>query len=273
MSTQPVITILGAGNMGSALAGGLIAHHCTPNHIWITDPDAAKLNHLQQSLKVQVTQHNEEALAHAQVIILAIKPQLIKTVLEPLAPIIQKNKPLIISIAAGTTIETIQQCLKGNIAIVRAMPNTPALIGCGATGLFANNYVTQAQRQLSESIMRAVGIVVWVAHEDNINDVTAVSGSGPAYFFLVMEAMQEVGIQLGLSADTARLLTLQTAYGAAKMALDSDKTVKELRAQVTSPKGTTEAAIQVFEQGGLRTLIEKALKRAKQRSEELAKNN
>src|SRR5262249_8819999 len=156
----------------------------------------------------------------------------------------------------------LQTWLGGNQSIVRAMPNTPALIRCGATALFANALVTEDQRNLAESIMRAVSVVVWLENEKWLDTVTALSGSGPAYFFIMMEALQTAGEELGLSSEIARLLCLQTAFGAARMALESEKTVAELRQQVTSPGGTTERAIQVLEEGKMREIFKKALQAA-----------
>jgi len=270
ISSKPTIAIIGAGNMGSALAGGLIANNYPANHIWLTDPSAEKLKHIAQTLKVQVTQQNEQAIQLAKVVILAVKPQVMANVATALAPEIQIYKPLILSIAAGIPLVSLQKWLGKESAIVRAMPNTPALIRCGASGLFANSEATQEQRQMAESIMQAVGMTVWLNTESELDIVTALSGSGPAYFFLIIEALQEAAKELGLSAEVARLLALQTAYGASRMAQESSQTVKELRQQVTSPGGTTERAIQVFEEGHLRELFKKALRAAKERSEELA---
>lgn len=270
MSKKSTIAIIGAGHMGSALVKGLIANGYSAKNIWLSDLSSEKLEKLNQSLHVNVTIDNEKAIQKANVVIFAVKPQILAKVANALAQSIQKTKPLVISIAAGIRESSIQQWLGGNIAIVRVMPNTPALIGCGASGLFANEYVTENEHQVAEDIMRAVSVVVWLENEKLLDAVTAVSGSGPAYYFLIIEAMQMAAEELGLSSEIARLLTLQTAYGAARLALESDLNVKELRQQVTSPGGTTERAIRVLEEGNIRQLFAKALRAAKERSEEIA---
>lgn len=175
-----------------------------------------------------------------------------------------------ISVAAGIREENLQTGLGGYVAIVRCMPNTPALIGAGATALYANSYVDAKQHQLAESILRAVGITLWLENENDMDAVTALSGSGPAYFFLVIEALQAAGEKLGLSSETARLLTLQTAFGAARMALESSHSAEKLRQQVTSPGGTTAAALNVLEKEKLRDIFMHALEAACLRSKELA---
>ena len=186
-----------------------------------------------------------------------------------LAEIIQVRKPLILSIAAGIQEASIQHWLGGKIAIVRAMPNTPALIGCGAAALHANAYVSHEQRNMAESILRSTGITIWLSDESLMDAVTALSGSGPAYFFLMMEALQQAAENQGLPTETARLLTLQTALGAARMAIESGKPLDELRQQVTSKGGTTEKAISILEENHIRAIYQQALDAAKKRAEEL----
>lgn len=268
--TTNTIAILGAGNMGASLIGGLVANHYAPENIFVTDPDASKLADLKQKFHIQTTTDNTNAVQQADIVILAVKPQIIISVTQEIAAVAQQKKPLLISIAAGVREDSLQKTLGGNIPIVRCMPNTPALIGCGASALFANSFVASEQHKLAESIMSAVGVVVWLDNEKQMDAVTALSGSGPAYFFLIMEALQNAAQELGLPADTARLLTLQTALGAARMALESDESVVELRRRVTSPGGTTERALHVLEEGHIRQLLAKALNAAKNRSEELA---
>ena len=202
--------------------------------------------------------------------VLAVKPQVLQDVAGDLSAALAQQRPLVISIAAGIREATLRSWLGENTAIVRAMPNTPALVQSGATALYANTRVTEQQRSLAESILRAVGLVIWVEDEDLMDAVTALSGSGPAYFFLFMEAMQAAGMELGLPADTARLLTLQTAFGAARMALESPEDAGTLRRHVTSPGGTTEAAINILQQGELQELVRRALQGAAERSKELA---
>lgn len=269
----PTIAIIGAGNMGSSLLGGLINKNYAAGQLWATDSDAEKLHSLKQQFKIHTTTNNVEAVKTADVVIFAVKPQILQDVSEELASSIQKGNPLIISIVSGIRETNIQKWLGGGIPIVRTMPNTPALIGCGASALYANQYVSAQQRQLAESILCAVGIVVWLEEEQLIDAVTAVSGSGPAYFFLVIEALLNAAEKLGLTAETARLLVLQTAYGAARMALESNKQVVELRRNVTSPGGTTEQAIRVFEEKNIRGIFLEALQAAANRARELGDLN
>ncbi|MEO8401288.1 MAG: pyrroline-5-carboxylate reductase [Gammaproteobacteria bacterium] len=264
------IAILGAGNMGASLLGGLIATGLKPEKIWIADPDAQKLSVLKKQFNIHVTENNQEAVEVADVVIFAIKPQVMAHVVQSLSRLIQTRKPLVISIAAGIREKNFQTWLGGNIAIVRCMPNTPALIRCGVTALFANEFVSAAQRELAESILSAVSTLVWLEDENQMDAVTALSGSGPAYFFLVIEALQHAGEKLGLSADMSKQLTLQTAYGAARMALEIDMPIEKLRQNVTSPGGTTEAALLILEKGNLRELFASAILAAKSRSEQLA---
>lgn len=267
------ITIIGGGNMGASLLGGLIANHYPPQNIWITDTEPSTLQKLQTKFNVHVTTNNLDAISDSSIIILAVKPNILSTVCKELASPIQQKRPLILSIAAGITIASLEKWLGDKIAIVRAMPNTPALIGCGATALYANQYTTPAQRNIAETILRSVSIVIWLEQENLMDVVTAVSGSGPAYFFLIIEALQNAAEELGLTEEQARLLTLQTAYGASRMALGSEMNAKELRACVTSKGGTTEAAIRVFEEENIHQIIKNALNAAKKRSEELGKSN
>lgn len=268
--THPVITFIGAGNMGGSLIGGLINDGHPSDKIWAADPSAKKLAQLRETFNIQTTTDNQRAVQAADVLIFAVKPQLFEKIAAPLANDIKQRHSLVISIAAGVRESSIQHWLGGNIPIVRTMPNTPALIGCGATALFANSFVSAEQRNQAESIMRAVGVTVWLTEEKMMDAVTALSGSGPAYFFHFMECMEQVGQELGLPADITHLLTLQTALGAAKMAIESGAPLAELRRNVTSPGGTTEKALMVFEEKQLRLLVKQALTAAKLRSEELS---
>lgn len=265
----PNIALIGAGNMGSALIHGLLAKGHPPENIWATDPSPEKLAHLKSTLAISVTHQNTQALEQADILIFAVKPQLIAEVASELAPLIQKSKPLIISIAAGIRLDRLEAYLGQGCSLVRCMPNMPALLGHGATALYANSQTSTEQRQSAEEILACVGSTVWLAEESQMDAVTALSGSGPAYFFLVMEAMVEAGISMGLSEEMARSLCLQTAYGSALLAKGSAHSLSELRQQVTSPGGTTEAAIQVLEKSDLRALINQALTAAEKRSKEL----
>ncbi|RMD69378.1 MAG: pyrroline-5-carboxylate reductase [Gammaproteobacteria bacterium] len=266
---NPVIGFIGGGNMAASLIGGLIADGVPPSRLWVAEPDATRRKGLEARFGVQAREDNRAVAEVADVLVLAVKPQVIREVARALAPIVQARRPLVISIAAGVRERDLERWM-GKVPLVRAMPNTPALVQSGATALHANPYVDEDQRAMAESILRAVGITLWVEEEAQMDAVTALSGSGPAYFFLVMEAMQEAGHELGLPLETARILTLQTALGAARMALESEEDVALLRRRVTSPGGTTEQALRVLEEGGIRTLFKKALKAAYERSRALA---
>jgi pyrroline-5-carboxylate reductase len=265
------IAFIGGGNMAVSLIGGLIADGYDAQRILVSDPDGEKLAALAGRFHIRSAGSNEEAIAQADVVVLSVKPQVMEGVARSLADAIQQRHPLVISIAAGVREESLQQWLGGDIALVRTMPNTPAMIQAGATVLHAGPRVSKAQRDLAESILRAVGLTRWVEDEGLMDAVTALSGSGPAYLFLVMEAMEAAAIELGIPAESARLLTLQTALGAAKMALESPEGPATLRQKVTSPGGTTEAALQALEAGGLRELFRQALSDARDRSVELSK--
>ena len=255
--------------MAGSLIKGLLATGINPASIWVADIDQEKLEQLATSSKVN-TASSEDFAAIADVLVLAVKPQAMKNVCLQLTKEIRSNKPLIISIAAGITADNLAAWLGTDSSIVRSMPNTPALIGRGASGLFANSAVSDSQGEIAQAIMEAVGISVWVAEEKDIDSVTAVSGSGPAYFFLFIEAIQKAAVQLGLSEDLARQLSYQTALGAAELAISSDDDIETLRKNVTSPGGTTEQAILAFENGGLRKLVTDAVQAAQRRSVELA---
>lgn len=264
------IAFIGAGNMAGALIAGLLADGTSPGQLIAADPSEERCRALGNATGIQTLRDNREAAALADIVVLAVKPQTLRTVAEQLAEQVQEQRPLVISIAAGIRSDSLQNWLGGDIPLVRTMPNTPAMIQSGATVLYATAMVSETQRDQAESLMRSAGLTQWVADESLMDAVTALSGSGPAYYFLVMEAMQEAAQEMGLSADTARLLTLQTALGAARMALESSESPKILRARVTSPGGTTERAVQVLEDGGIRGLFREALQAAHDRSVELS---
>ena len=265
------ITFIGGGNMARSLIGGLVENGFNPKHIHVSDPDPLCLKTLTDKYPIHTYSNNLTAAQDCDILILAVKPQQLQAVVKQLAPEWQADK-LLISIAAGIQLNDISRWLElDEVAIVRAMPNTPALVQAGATALYANTFVTTQQHELAESILRAVGLALWVEEEAQMDTVTALSGSGPAYFFLVMEAMEFAATEMGLDTETARLLCLQTAFGAAKMALESNETTTTLRERVTSPGGTTERALHELEDGGLRGLFENALVSAALRSRELAK--
>jgi pyrroline-5-carboxylate reductase len=264
------LAFIGAGNMARSLIGGLIADGWDAARISVSDPDETQLASLRSRFPVHTQSGNHELAETSEALVLAVKPQVIREVAQELAEAVQTHRPLVISIAAGVRAADLQRWLGGDCALVRCMPNTPALVQSGATALFATGSVDNKQKDVAESIMRAVGLALWIESEDLMDTVTALSGSGPAYFLLVMEALQEAGEALGLECRTAHLLALQTAFGAAKMALESNEDVTTLRHQVTSPGGTTERALAVLEDGGLRELFNQALTAARDRSREIA---
>lgn len=266
------ICFIGGGNMATSLIGGLIAQGHAANSISVSDPNESQREQLTTQYGINTFADCAPALADADIVVLAVKPQVMKDVALLVAKAVAQSSkpPLFVSIAAGINLFSLQQWLGEEQAIVRCMPNTPSLIQLGATGLFANEQTSIVQKNLAETVLKAAGIVQWVQSEAEIDAVTAVSGSGPAYYFLLMEAMIDAGVELGLSRETASELTLQTAIGAAQMAKESDVDVAELRRRVTSPGGTTEEAINTFEGAHLRDIVKAALNAANRRSGELA---
>ena len=265
------IGFIGGGNMASSLMSGLIASGHSAQHLWVSDINPDTLKALAENLNVNTSANNNEIINAVDVVVLAVKPQVLSSVAKSVASLIQKKKSLVVSIAAGIDQNSLSQWLGADTPIVRCMPNTPALVLTGATALHANTQVTPEQHDLAENIMRSVGIALWVKDESELDAVTAVSGSGPAYYFLLMEAMEKAALELGLNEVTARLLVQQTALGAAKIALESSESPEELRKRVTSPGGTTQRAIETFEQGGFSELVLKALHAARDRSIEMSK--
>lgn len=272
MNIGPNITLgfIGAGNMARSLIGGLLKKGFPAQQLMASDPSAECLAAVEE-IGVAVTSDNVELVTAANIVVLAVKPQVMSTVLDPLKPCLAEHKPMLISIAAGINCSSIESWAGAGLPIVRCMPNTPALLQEGATALFANSYVQESQKKLAQTILDAVGLAIWVDSEGELDAVTAVSGSGPAYFFLLMELMEKAGEQLGLDNSTARSLTLQTALGAARMAMESDVDSAELRRRVTSPNGTTQAALESFAASGIEQTVTKALQAAHQRSIDLAR--
>ena len=267
------LTFIGAGNMAGSIIGGLIEKGYDATAITTCDPNADTLDALQQSLGINVNTDNNQACQSCDVIVMAVKPQVLKAVANSLQETLAQRteQPLIISVAAGINSSQIQQWFGQPLAVVRCMPNTPALVQQGASGLYANSQTSDAQKDIAEELMGSVGISTWLAEEALIDSVTAVSGSGPAYYFLFMEAMIDAGVKQGLSKEEATKLTLQTALGAATLAQSSDVSVDELRRRVTSPAGTTEQAINYFEQANLREIVDGAMMACSDRSREMEK--
>ncbi|MGM0535768.1 MAG: pyrroline-5-carboxylate reductase [Pseudomonadota bacterium] len=264
------VTFIGAGNMAGAIIGGMIESGFSPDDITATSPSDDILAPLRARLGIQTATDNAAAIAESDVVVLAVKPQIMRDVCEQMRDAVQARRPLIVSVAAGLPAETLEQWLGDDLPLVRCMPNTPALVGAGAAGLYANARVSDDQRRLATELMEAVGLVAWVDDEALLDAVTAVSGSAPAYFFLMFEAMEEAGAALGLPADTARQLAMQTALGASKMALASDKSPAELKRNVMSPGGTTERAIEHLEQAGMRRIMAEAMNACADRAREMA---
>lgn len=267
------ITFIGGGNMARSLIGGLIAAGKAADKIRVAEPVETLRQTLAADFSVQVFAQGQEAVKGSAIWLLAVKPQVMKSLCQSLVEQAQAQKPLLVSVAAGITSEQISNWLGGGLAVVRTMPNTPALLGAGVTGLYANSQVTQSQRQAAQALLQGAGATVWIDNENLMDAVTAVSGSGPAYVFLLAEAMQAAGEAEGLSAEAARSLTIQTLLGAAKMLTHDDTPAAELRRRVTSPGGTTQAAIESFEADDFRAIVARAIHAARQRGIELAKAN
>jgi pyrroline-5-carboxylate reductase len=264
------LAFLGGGNMGRALIGGLLQQGTRPEAICVGESWEPARNALSKDLGVMATPDNAAAVVNATVVVLAVKPQDAAGVLTPLAPVLQANRPLLISVCAGLKVAALESWAGPGIPVVRTMPNRPAFVGAGATGMFAPTSVAASERTRAESIMRATGEVVWVRDEAHIDAVTALSGSGPAYFFYLAELMTQAGTELGLEPDTARRLAVATLHGSGLLARSGDGDLARLRAEVTSKGGTTEAALKVMQEADLRGIVSRAMDAAARRGSELA---
>jgi pyrroline-5-carboxylate reductase len=263
------LAFVGGGNMARSLVGGLLARGWRAQQIVVADPMAAQLEALQAQYGIRVTDDNASAARGADVIVLAVKPQQMRNAAIAIKDAIAGQQPLLISIAAGIRTSDIQRWLP-DISVVRAMPNRPALQGCGMTGLYATANVSAERRSLAEQILGAVGATLWLEREQHLDVVTAVSGSGPAYFFLLIEMLEAAGIAQGLPAEVSRKLAIETAYGSGSMAHEATEPPATLRQQVTSKGGTTEAALQVLEGQRIRATFDAAVAAATRRAAELA---
>lgn len=270
---EGAIAFIGGGNMARSLVGGLVARGHSPGAIHVADPADAVRAGLARDFGVHVHADAADAVAGADTWVFAVKPQVMREVCAALSARAQSMHPVIVSIAAGITSAQIDGWLGGGLPVVRTMPNTPALLGAGVTGLFANGAVDRTGRDDAEALLATAGETVWIEDEASMDAVTAVSGSGPAYVFLLAEAMQAAGEAEGLPADAARTLTLHTLLGAARMLVEGDADAIELRRRVTSPNGTTQAAIEAFEAGGFRTLVRDAVHAARERGRALSRSN
>lgn len=267
------VVFIGGGNMARSLVGGLIARGVDASMIRVVDPNAGTRDALARDFGIDVRAEAADAVDGAATWVLATKPQVLRGVCESLASTAQATRPLVLSIAAGITATQLERWLGGDVAVVRTMPNTPALLGAGVTGLFANAHVDAVGRARAQALLQSAGATVWLDDEARMDAVTGTSGSGPAYVFLLAEAMEDAAIAQGLPADDARTLVVQTVLGAARMLAESGEAPAELRRRVTSPGGTTQAAIETFEAGGLRALVGDAIANATRRGGELSAAN
>ena len=273
MTSASPIAFIGGGNMARSLIGGLIARGTAADAIRVSEPVDVLRDGLARDFGIATTADNAETAAPAGLWVLAVKPQVMRAVCEALAPLAQQVRPIVVSIAAGITAAQLQRWLGGGIAVVRTMPNTPALLGAGVTGLFASAEVDANGREQAAKLLASAGKTVWIDDEAKMDAVTATSGSGPAYVFLLAEAMQAAAEAEGLPAQAARTLVLETVLGAARMLTESGEPAGELRRRVTSPGGTTQAAIETFEAGGFRALVADAIRNATERGRQLSAAN
>jgi pyrroline-5-carboxylate reductase len=275
-STPPIlppVAFIGGGNMARALIGGMVRGGAAARDIHVSEPYAPNREGLAAEFGVTVTEDNAAAASNAAVWVLATKPQVLRSVCEALAPLAQAQRPMVVSIAAGISSAQLDRWLGGGIAVVRTMPNTPALLGAGVTGLYATSATSAAQKALADALLKPAGETVWIADETLMDAVTAASGSGPAYVFLLAEAMQAAAEAEGLPADAARTLVVETIAGAARMLRESGESATTLRQRVTSPNGTTQAALDAFAAGGFAPLVVAAVHAARIRGAELSAAN
>lgn len=265
------IGFIGAGNMASAIIGGLTTVGIDGANLLIYDPNQGSCQKLINTHGVVSCASNEDLIINCEVVLLAVKPQAMKSVLTPLSKVANQHQPLLISIAAGISCSHIERWLSGKFAIVRVMPNTPSLVNAGVSGLFANERVNEQKRTLSFELLQAIGSAIWVKNEEDINAVTALSGSGPAYFMLFIQSLAQSGIDAGLDPDIASQLAIETCIGTAKLIQHSNVEIDQLMKNVTSPNGTTEAALSSFKKNQLPEIVANAFNAALKRSVALGK--
>lgn len=263
------LVFIGAGNMARSLIGGLISHGHTPAAITATDINQSQLDTLKDTLAISTSTDTAAAIRQADIVVLAIKPQQVEALIDDVRDALHESRPMVVSIAAGLRESDISRWIGTSLPVVRCMPNTPSMLGAGVTGLYANDSVSDTQRDVAEQILLAVGIVEWVKEEALLDTVTAISGSGPAYFFLFAECIAAKATELGLDKDTAVRFAAQTCYGAARMLVESGDSPQQLRLNVCSKGGTTEAAINSFEAAGIRKMVNDAMDACHQRSIEM----
>jgi len=269
-AAAPRIAFVGGGNMARSLIGGLVRAGTPGAALHVGEPNADLRAALARDFGVAVHDNGADAARGADAVVFAVKPQVMKNVCASLRSVVQERKPVVVSIAAGIRIAQIEAWLGGDLAIVRTMPNTPALIGAGASGLVANARADAAQRKLARDVLDAAGLTVWIEDEALMDTVTALSGSGPAYFFLLVEALEDAAVAQGLPRETARALAAQTCLGAGRMLRENNEAPSVLRQRVTSPNGTTQAALESFEASGLRAAVARAVSAATRRGQELS---
>ena len=273
ISNPGPIAFIGGGNMARSLVGALLRGGVEPGAIRVAEPEAGLRDALARDFGIATQARNADAIADAGTIVLAVKPQVMRAVCAEIRDAIGASRPLIVSIAAGVRIDQLEDWLDAGLAIVRCMPNTPALIGAGATGLIANARASTDERARAEAMLAAAGRTAWIEREDLMDAVTALSGSGPAYFFLLVEALEDAAVAEGLPRETARMLASQTCLGAGRMLVESGEAPAKLRERVTSPGGTTAAALDAFDRGGLRALVASAVAAATARGKALSSRN
>jgi len=265
------VAYVGGGNMARALAGGMLAAGYEPGHVWISEPLAEQRASLETELQgATVVASNQDAVRNAECIVLAVKPQILCDVCKPLAELVQQARPLVISIAAGVRAGDIESWLGGRLPVVRVMPNQPALLQLGISGLYANEHTSDHQLRAATNIISTTGPVVGVANEEDIDTVTAVSGTGPAYFYLLTDMLVKVAVNLGLDYDDALTLVLETARGAGEMIEQSGESMDSLIARVRSPGGTTAAAFDYLDGTDFRAIFSAAVVEARDRAVDLA---
>jgi pyrroline-5-carboxylate reductase len=267
---RPHIAFIGGGNMGRALVAGLIARGVPPGDLAVADPHEPGCASLREDFGIHATPDNTAVASGADILVLAVKPQIMAEVLAPLAPVLARRRPIVVSVAAGIRVASLAHWCGGGVEVVRAMPNRAALCSAGITGLYAPPGTSAEARQHAGQVMEAVGEVAWVGREDDLDAVTAVSGSGPAYFFLLAEELEKSGIRRGLEPATARRLAVATLHGAGRLAFGSDGDLARLRAEVTSKGGTTEAALRSFAAAQFGDMVAAAVDAAVERGRELA---
>jgi len=268
------VAFIGAGNMNGSILKGLVANGFTASDIIVSNPSPDKREQLSKNYGVKHTASNIEAANFADFIVLGVKPHFISEVCQEIAASVDAIEKCFVSVAAGSTIAQIQQALGGNYSVIRTMPNTPAQLGLGMTGLFASLETTSLQKHIANDLLSAAGETTWLNRETQIDEITSLSGSGPAYFFLFMEAMQAKAEAYGFDKQTSRKIVQQTALGAANMVVEnSELDISTLRENVTSKGGTTQAALNTFVEGDLPQLVTNAIAAALQRAQEIAQNS